>query len=179
MAEGAVVSLLSSLESQLGLQKSNQYPPVSDWNPPLSGVMDMRIDSEGRWWHEGDQIKRESLVRLFSSILKCEMGQYFLVTPVEKWQIRVDDRPLLIVLVNKNEAGDIEMITQVGDRLLLGIKHPLQMSDLNGVSVPEVRVRDELWARLSRNAFYDLVDLADSNASGCVVRSNGCQYTLG
>lgn len=173
------MSLLSSLESQLGLQKSNQYPPVNHWNPPPSGVMDMRIDSEGRWWHEGDQIKRESLVRLFSSILKRENDQYFLVTPVEKWQIRVDDRPLLIVLVAKNQIGDIEMVTQVGDRLVLGREHSLRMSDMNGVSVPEVRVRDELWARLSRNAFYELVGLANDTKEGeCVVQSGGCDFSL-
>lgn len=173
------MSLLSSLESQLGLQQSNQYPPVSDWNPPLSGVMDMRIDREGRWWHEGEQIKRKKLVRLFSSILKREGDRFYLVTPVEKWQIQVDDRPLLVALVAKNNADDIEMVTQAGDRFVLGAEHPLSVSLLDGVRIPEVRVRHDLWARLSRNAFYDLAAMAEMDESGrCIVKSAGVSYVL-
>lgn len=173
------MALLSSLESQLGLQKTNQYPPVARWNPALSGVMDMRIDTEGRWWHEGSQIKRDALVRLFSSILKYESGHYFLVTPVEKWQIEVDDRPLLVVLTMRNNDGGIEMVTQVGDRFMLDSTHPLKVSELNGVRIPEVLVRDGLWARLSRNAFYDLVEMASLDEEGhCVVVSAGSRFSL-
>ena len=82
-------------------QSSNDLPPVHLWNPPLSGDIDIVIDREGRWFHEGDEIKRASLVKLFASILTCEGDEYFLVTPVEKWRIKVDVAPLFAISASR------------------------------------------------------------------------------
>lgn len=81
---------------QLAKQVSAERPPpVERWNPPLSGDIDLRIARDGTWYHEGTAFQRESLARLFASILRRdEDGQYYLVTPVEKWRIQVDDAPL-------------------------------------------------------------------------------------
>ncbi len=150
---------LSSLEQQFGLEAENQYPPVEKWHPKLSGDMDIVIHRDGSWWHEGVQIKRKKLVRLFASILRKEDGEYFLLTPVEKWRISVEDRPLLIVMIER-VGDDIRAITNVGDVVTVGQEHPLLMSELDGVVVPEINVRADLYARFSRNAFYDLSEMA-------------------
>src|SRR5690606_11339664 len=123
-------------------------------------------------------IKREKLVRLFASILRKEGEEYFLLTPVEKWRIRVEERPLLITMLERR--GDvIAMVTATGDLLELGPQHPLVMSELDGTLLAEVHVRQELWARLSRNAWYDLLELAEESAAGeVIVRSAGVSFVL-
>src|SRR5436305_11342540 len=82
-------------------------PPVHLWNPPFCGDLDMRIAGDGTWFYQGTPIGRPALVRLFSTILKREEGKHFLVTPVEKVGIRVDDAPFLAVemLTEQNERG--------------------------------------------------------------------------
>lgn len=169
---------LNLLLQQLGDDGPGRLPPVEKWQPPLSGDMDMEIRKDGSWWHEGAPVKRDKLVRLFASILRKEGDEYFLLTPVEKWRIRVEDRPLLITMLERR--GDIiSMVTATGDLLELGPQHPLQMSELDGTLLPEVRVRQDLWARLSRNAWYDLLELAEETADGkVVVRSAGASFAL-
>ena len=169
---------ISSLEQQLGLDRENQHPPVDQWHPELSGDMDMAIRRDGSWWHEGVQIKREKLVRLFASILRKEGDEYFLLTPVEKWRIRVEDRPLLIVMIECVD-NNISAITNTGDVVTVGQKHPLLMSELDGVMVPEINIRADLYARFSRNAFYDLSEMAREEKDGrFFVNSDGGQYFL-
>lgn len=170
---------LNLLLQQLGSERAGKIPPVDKWQPPLSGDMDMEIRKDGSWWHEGSPIKRDKLVRLFASILRKEGDDYFLLTPVEKWRIRVQDKPLLVSMLE--QRGDsISMVTTTGDLLELGGQHPLMMSELDGTLLPEVRVRQDLWARLSRNAWYDLLELAEETADGQItVRSNGVSFVLG
>src|SRR6266705_3399372 len=80
-------------------------PPVHLWNPPFCGDLDMRIAADGTWFYMGTPIGRPALVRLFSTILKREGAKHFLVTPVEKVGIRVDDAPFLAVEMQKERAG--------------------------------------------------------------------------
>ena len=80
-------------------------PPVHLWNPPFCGDLDMRIAGDGTWFYMGTPIGRPALVRLFSTILKREDGKHFLVTPVEKVGIRVDDAPFLAVEMQKEGDG--------------------------------------------------------------------------
>jgi len=168
---------LSELLRQAGLQKEVRIPPVEKWNPELSGDMDMIIRKDGTWWHEGGQVKREELVRLFASILKREGDDYFLVTPVEKWRIQVEDRPLLVTMV-QDDAEGVRLLTNGGDTFVVSADHPLRVSLLDGVEVPEVLVRSDLWARCSRNAFYQLCDLA-VEVNGCLgIHSGGDFYSL-
>ncbi|MAD44013.1 MAG: hypothetical protein CMI02_10605 [Oceanospirillaceae bacterium] len=169
---------LSDIEQQLGLDGPVGKPPVEQWNPPLSGDMDMLIRKDGVWLHEGDPIKREKLVRLFASILKKEGDDYFLVTPVEKWRIRVEDRPLLVQLID-HQAEGIQVVTNGGDAFVLGKDHPLRMSELDGVGVPEVHVRHNLWARFSRNAFYQLSAMAEETEQGVCIKSGGEVFVIG
>src|SRR5258705_3884639 len=92
-------------------------PPVHLWNPPFCGDLDMRIASDGTWFYMGTPIGRPALVRLFSTILKREDGKHFLVTPVEKVGIRVDDAPFMAGVMGKKreERGRLfRFCTNVG-----------------------------------------------------------------
>jgi hypothetical protein len=78
-------------------EKQGKLPPVHLWNPPFCGDLDMEIRRDGTWFYEGTPIGRKPLVRLFSTILKREDDKFFLVTPVEKVGIRVEDAPFVAV----------------------------------------------------------------------------------
>ncbi len=173
---------LSTLSGQLGkfLDMPDSLPPIESWNPALSGVMDMKICSDGTWLHEGDEIKREKLVRLFSTILKREGDDHFLVTPVEKWQIQVEDEPFIIVLMEVLQAGlpeqKIRMITNTGDEFELDQDHPML---IDGHEAPKVQVRNGMYGRLSRNVFYQLAEMAFLKDNLFYVSSCGNEFAIG
>src|SRR3984957_20487492 len=104
-------------------------PPVHLWNPPFCGDLDMRIASDGTWSYMGTPIGRPALVRLFSTILKREAGKHFLVTPVEKVGIRVDDAPFLAVEMLKEQGKEgqhLRFRTNVDDWVACDSAHPLR-----------------------------------------------------
>lgn len=174
---------LSNLEQQIGLTGSNQLPPVERWHPELSGDMDMVIRKDGSWWHEGTKIEREKLTRLFASILRKENDDFFILTPVEKWRIQVEDCPFVITMIEQ-KTDHIEAITNTGDLLVIGSEHPLQLSELDGELIPEIEVRHGLKARFSRNAFYDLAELASEKLKGSgesdfIIQSAGAEFKIG
>jgi len=133
-------------------------PPVHLWNPPFCGDIDMRIATDGTWFYMGTPIGRPALVRLFASVLKREGEKYFLVTPVEKIGIKVDDAPFLAVEM-KDEGGVLNFRTNVEDWVACGPDHALRFEPetSSGGLKPYVHVRRELWAKVTRALFYDLV----------------------
>lgn len=138
--------------------------PVHLWNPPFCGDLDMRIARDGTWFYLGTPIGRPALVKLFSNILKLEDGNYFLVTPVEKVGITVDDAPFVAVDFTASGAGEAQVLqfeTQVGDKLSAGPDHPIRVvRDLeSGEPSPYVMVRNGLEALIDRKSFYRLVEL--------------------
>jgi len=159
-----VMTLVSQLGKFEGMKA--QLPPVQDWSPELSGDMDMVIKKDGSWVHEGDAIKREKLIRTFSTILKREGDDYYLLTPVEKWRIQVEDMPFLVVLANITNEGEgqsITLMTCTGDEVTLGKKQCLKLSN---DSRPYVEIRHGLNARLNRNVYYQLAELAQEGQNG-------------
>jgi uncharacterized protein len=139
-------------------------PPVHLWNPPFCGDIDMRIARDGTWFHDGTPIGRPGLVRLFASILWREGDRYFLVTPVEKVGIRVEDAPFLAVDFEVQGTGRDQVLTfetNVGDRLAAGPGHPLRMprDAATDEPAPYVLVRRNLEALIDRKSFYRLIDL--------------------
>lgn len=146
------------------LDPEGELPPVDRWHPDHQGDMDLEITADGRWFHEGSPVARPRLVRLLSTLLRREDdGHYVLVTPVEKWRIRVADRPFLIVDADQTATGDWWLITNLGDRVRLDGDHRLVLSETpTGESIPEVPVRFGLAARLGRNVYYRLVEQAES-----------------
>lgn len=135
--------------------------PVHLWNPPYCGDLDIRIAADGTWFYLGTPIGRPALVRLFASVLKREGDKYFLVTPVEKIGITVDDTPFLAVEMNVSERGGGPLLTfrtNVDDCVACNADHPLRFErDSAGGLIPYLHVRHELWAKVTRALFYDLV----------------------
>lgn len=170
---------LSSLQHQIGVHSTAKQPPVEQWQPDLSGDIDIVIRADGSWWHEGRVFKRQDLVRLFASILRRENDDYFVLTPVEKWRIQVEDRPFVVTLVEV-DANGIEFVTNVGDSGRIGPEHPLRLSHRPGQSepLPEVLIRHDLWARLSRNAYYALAEHAFETDQQWCIESEGDIYPL-
>lgn len=139
-------------------------PPVHLWNPPYCGEMDMRIARDGTWFHEGTPIGRMPLVKLFASILKLEEGRYYLVTPVEKLGIRVDDAPFVAVDFTRGDDGAITFTTNVGDTVTAGPENPIRVTrdPATGEPSPYVMVRRGLEARIDRKSFYRLVEIGET-----------------
>jgi hypothetical protein len=156
---------LAQLATQLPTDRP--LPPVERWNPPLSGEMNLRIARDGAWYHEGAPIRREALVRLFASILRHDAdGHYYLVTPVEKWRIQVDDAPFLAIRLDATGAGRDQILTfttNVGDTVIAGPDHPLSVEyrTPDGEPSPYLHVRGRLRALLTRAAFLELVELGE------------------
>ncbi len=149
-----------------------KVPPVTKWNPDLSGDIDIVIDAQGQWFHAGSPVKRQALVDLFSSILKREGDDYFLVTPVEKWRIQVAVAPLLMVALDVQNRGTpaqyIRLQTQQLDWISLDEPDELSARLHNGRWVPIMHVRDNLHALIDRNVYYHLAELAvtEGDAAG-------------
>ena len=155
---------LESLSAALG--KSRGAPPVHLWNPPFCGDLDMRIAADGTWHYLGTPIGRPAMVRLFASVLKREGDRYFLVTPVEKVGIKVDDAPFLAVAMEREGAGKDRTLlfrTNVDDVVRCDADHALRFEPEKGTGgvKPYLHVRRDLWALVTRALFFDLVALGD------------------
>ena len=150
-----------------GLPRENKgLPPVERWNPPFCGDIDMRIGADGTWFYQKTPIGRPALVKLFASVLKREGDKYFLVTPVEKVGIVVDDVPFLAVEMNVSDdnAGRIlQFRTNVDDWISVGPGHTLrfELQPRTGGLKPYLHVRRDLWAKVTRALFYDLVGMGE------------------
>ena len=141
-------------------------PPVHLWNPPFCGDLDMRIARDGTWFYLGSPIGRHALVKLFSGILKLEDGKYFLVTPVEKVGITVEDAPFVSVdftVAGEGQDQAIRFVTHVEDEVTAGPDHPIRVERdaETGEPSPYVMVRRGLEARIDRKSFYRLVEIGD------------------
>ena len=157
---------LSRLAESLGaIAKAKGIPPVERWNPDFCGDIDMRIAADGTWFYGGTPIGRPALVRLFSTILRKDPERYVLVTPVERVGIAVEDAPFVavqMIVEGEGDARTIAMRTNVDDVVTVGPDHPLRFErdDHDGVK-PYVRVRHDLWARVTRALTYDLIGLGE------------------
>ena len=160
-------------------------PPLAQWNPPFSGTIDIRIARDGQWFHEGRPLRRRALVQLFASILRRESdGAYYLVTPVEKWRIQVDDLPLRAIDAQRGADGRLVFTLDDDEQVCADEAHPVRVAGAAGAAPqPAIAVRHGLEARIVRSLFYRLVDLAEvqRTASGeqLVLRSGSCFFNLG
>jgi uncharacterized protein len=163
------VSQPEALIESLGYLKTY---PVMDWNPEFCGTIDIVIRADGSWWHEGRPMARQSMIDLFSQLLKREGDDYFLVTPVEKLKITVEDLPLQIVDVDQAEAN-FTITTQQGEVCRVGEGHELAFDGDAENPLPRVHIRHGLWARFNRPAYYRLMELAEMQAT-----DNGVRFIL-
>jgi hypothetical protein len=159
----------SGLETLAGLaRKAGERgpPPVHLWNPPYCGDLEMRIAADGTWFYQKTPIGRIALVKLFASVLKIEDGKHYLVTPVEKCGIAVDDAPFVAVEMQRIQDGDVQTLvfrTNVDDIVTCGPEHALRFEPEAGTGglKPYLHVRRGLWALVNRPLFYDLVELGE------------------
>lgn len=141
-------------------------PPVEKWNPDFCGDIDMRIARDGTWYYMGSPIGRPPMVRLFASILRRDAdGRYYLVTPVEKVGITVEDAPFLAVEMTVTGAGRDQVLcfrTNVEDEVQADAEHPIRVETNpdTGAPAPYLRVRGRLDALIARSVYYDLVERA-------------------
>ncbi len=158
-------SALEAITGALG-RAGKGLPPIELWNPPFCGDLDMRVAADGTWFYLKTPIGRPALVKLFASVLKREGESYFLVTPVEKCGIRVDDAPFLAVEMNveRGDAGQVlNFRTNVDDWVACGPQHKLRFEPEAGTGglKPYLHVRRDLWAKVTRALFFDLVELGE------------------
>ena len=157
---------LDSITGAISRVAAKGPPPLERWNPPFCGDLDMRIAADGTWFYLGTPIGRPALVRLFASVLKREGDKYFLVTPVEKCGIQVEDAPFLAVEMNVEECANGRILhfrTNVDDWVACGPEHPLRFEPERGTGglKPYLHVRRDLWAKVTRVLFFDLVELGE------------------
>ncbi|WP_152046063.1 DUF1285 domain-containing protein [Aureimonas psammosilenae] len=160
-------------------------PPVEKWNPPFCGTIDMTIRADGTWTYLGSPITREALVRLFASVLrKDEDGRTYLVTPVEKLGVQVEDAHFLAVEMSRDEDPSGPVLTfrtNVGDVVTAGPNHPLRFVSRGegGSFEPYLSVRGRLEAKLTRALAFDLAGLLGDDEDGPFLRSNGARFAVG
>ena len=147
-------------------EASGPERPVHLWNPEHCGVIDIRIASDGTWFHEGSPIGRLPLVKLFASVLRRDPEGFVLVTPAEKLTITVEDAPFLAVemRIETGKSGQVVAFrTNLDDWVIAGPDHPLRFERdaADGVK-PYVLVRGDLWALVTRAIFYDLVERGET-----------------
>lgn len=147
-------------------KEKNSLPPVDKWNPEFCGDIDMKIMRNGKWFYMGTEIKRPAMVKLFSGILRLDSDSYYyLVTPVEKVRISVEDAPFIatsLISEKKDNINHLYFITNVNEKILLTKNNPLEIK-INNITEepsPYIFVRKNLKALISRSVFYELIELA-------------------
>jgi hypothetical protein len=161
-----MLDMMPDIQAIAAQLPKGKLPPVETWQPDFSGALDMRIDRDGTWHYQGSPIKRPAMVKLFASILRRDADQtYYLVTPVEKFSITVDDAPFQAVAMTVHGSGREQILTfrsNVDDEVMAGPEHAIRMEIDPETEEPSpyVHIRGRLEALISRAIFYDLVDLA-------------------
>lgn len=153
-----------SLAEIARLVADRKLPPIEKWNPTHCGHSGMRIARDGTWFHEGSPIGRMEMVRLFSTVLRRESdGSHVLVTPVEKLDIDVEDAAFIANAMQSEGEGkgrEIAFSLNTGDLVLLDAEHPLILRADESGPLPYVAVRGGLEARIGRNVYYELANIA-------------------
>lgn len=163
---------IQGLDELIKAAEGDKLPPVENWNPPDCGDIGMRIRADGTWLYQNSPIGRKALVKLFSRILRKDAdGRTYLVTPVEKVVVEVDDAPFLAVEMQvENQGRDQQLIfrTNVDDIVHCGPDHPLRFEREPGSGglKPYLLVRGRLEALVTRALYYDLVELAETGPDG-------------
>lgn len=178
-----VTPTATDLAASVSAAKTRGLPPVESWNPPFCGDIDMEIMRDGTWFHEGTPIGRRGLVKLFASILIREGHKYFLVTPVEKVGIRVEDAPFVAIDFEVEGEGREQKITfqtNLDDIATASDDLPIRVErdSETGEPSPYVRVRRNLEALIDRKSFYRLVDLGEHHDGWFGVWSGGQFFGL-
>ena len=168
-------------------RKKKGIPPVEKWNPPFCGEIDMHILRNGKWNYMGSEVKRPAMIKLFSNIVRLdEDGHYYLVTPVEKVRIKVDDVPFIAVSMKKIKEEGVNCLsftTNVQDEVTLSKENPIEIViNDNDEPSPYITIRKNLKALISRSVYYDLINMAEEeiidDKKFLVIKSNNTLFKL-
>lgn len=172
---------LEKITAQIKAQ-GNKIPPVELWDPDYCGEMDLQIKSNGDWYYAGTIFKRATLVKLLASVLKKEADDYFLVTPVEKIKITVEDVPFVLTEWHWQDENNTAMVVSnnIGDTFTLDNQHPITLNDSGELYVT---VRRNLLAKVHRNVYYQWIELAKEvntkKGTELIFTSAHCDFSLG
>ncbi len=153
-------------------------PPVHLWNPSVTRDIDMRIARNGDWYYQGSLIQRDRMVKLFSTVLRVDDGETYLVTPQERLRIDVEDAPFIATLVEKRGTADEQTLvftTNVDDKVIADADHliTVRYDQPDGEPSPYVEVRDSLYALINRSAYYELAEWVEQRDDQIGVVSSG------
>lgn len=156
-------NLMSIAQYLKGVQAGHKrsIPPLEQWQPKHCGKMDLKVKANGEWWHEGQLIKRQALLDLFTKVLWKEQGKFYLKTPVEQIEIEVEDEPLLVNQVDQVEIDEqiyLQVTTTNQDICLVDKEHAIFMREYQGELRPYVHIRFGINALIQRNAFFHLIE---------------------
>ena len=175
---------LSDLLNRLRDEDEQKLPPVHLWNPPLCKNIEMRIDERGQWYFNNSPINRRRMIKLFSTVLRRDGNDYFLVTPIEKIKVKVDKKPFIVIDFEvKKEQGftKIFFLTNTDTVICLNQKNKLtvEVDKKTKEPFPYIVVRNNLEALISRSVFYKLVDLSLEREGELFIESNQTLFSLG
>lgn len=164
-----------SLAEIAALNAERRLPPVVQWNPQASGDSLMTIKADGRWFHDGGEIRRPAMIRAFASLLRREAdGRHWLVTPVEKQSIEVEDAAFVATDVVDQE-GALAFRLNTDDIVIAGPDNPLVARGTADLPAIYLSVRHGCEARINRSTWLQLVELAEADLS---VSSQGARFSL-
>ena len=178
---------IQGLSELISAQSEGKRPPVEQWNPPYCGNIGLAIRADGTWHYQNSPIQRAALVKLFASVLRRDAdGRHYIVTPVEMFDVAVEDAPFLAVEMQVDGAGTEQQLTfrtNVDDIICCGPDHPIRFVEEAGSGglKPYILVRGRLEALVSRAVYYDLIELAlpsDSNAEDLHLWSGGKRFSV-
>jgi len=172
------------------IKHAQQMPdyPLASWNPEFKGDMDLVIGAHGTWMHQGQPILKTKIMQLFSRLLQRQNnGDYWLVTPVEAFAIKVEDLPFTIISADQELVDNVaqwHFTSNCGDQICLTQPDQLQVTvDKLGQPQPQLYVREGLWARISRPVFYQLAvacfTVETSSGPRAILTSAGVEYDFG
>ena len=139
-------------------------PPLDQWHPKHCGAMDLKVKANGEWWHEGQLIKRQSMIDLFSTVLWKDDEKFYLKTPVEQIEIEVEDEPLFVNSVEQIQLEGlnyIQLSTTTQDVVIVDQEHPIFIREFDGELRPYVHVRFGINALIQRASFFHLVEMGE------------------
>ena len=164
-----------SLAEIAALNAARKLPPVEQWNPAISGDSLMVIKADGRWFHDGGEIRRPAMIRAFASLLRRDaQGQHWLVTPHEQQSIAVEDAAFIATDVVQT-GGALAFRINTDEVVLAGPVHPLIARGDADLPALYLGVRHGTEARINRSTWLQLVELAGDDLT---VTSQGTSFSL-
>lgn len=162
---------MGRLEALALAAKDQKWPPLDAWTPKITRDFGLTITRDGLWHYLGSPIERHSLVKVLSRVLRKEGGNYFLLSPVEKLRIEVEDAPFVAVEVERIHSGEQQKLvfrTNVDDVVIADASHPIRVAEKrdSGEPAPYIAIRDGLEALMTRPVFYELAEMAQPARDG-------------